>query len=211
MPWPARAEARTLHVRRSVHLLLLGAFLAWSVSASEVSARALVDPRALEGLGRLLRGMFPPDLSPGFLAVVASAVGRTLAIGIAGTVLAILLAVPLGILATPTLFRPGALAAGSGPLAAVLLVAYLAARGTLRTLRAVPELLWALLFVVAVGLGPRAGALALGVSYAGVLGRVYADLLEEVDPSPVEALAATGDAASPWSCSRSSPRRCPGW
>jgi phosphonate transport system permease protein len=192
MRWPAHAEARTLHARRAVQLLLLGAFLAWSVSTAEVSPRALVDPRALEGLGRLLRGMFPPDLSPGFLAVVAGAVGRTLAIGIAGTALAILLAVPLGILATPTLFRPGALAARDGPVAVLLLAAHLAARGTLRTLRAVPELLWALLFVVAVGLGPRAGALALGVSYAGVLGRVYADLLEEVDPSPVEVLAAAG-------------------
>jgi len=192
MSSPALAEARGLRVRSAVQLLLLGAFLAWSVSAAQISPGSLVDARALEGLGRLVRGMFPPDLSPGFLALVAGAVARTLAIGVTGTVLAILLAVPLGILATPTLFRPGALGARDGALAAVLLVGHLAARGTLRIFRAVPDLLWALLFVVAVGLGPRAGALALGVSYAGVLGRVYADLLEEVDPSAVEVLAASG-------------------
>ncbi len=192
MPSPPHPEPRALRRRGALQLLLLGAFLAWSVSAAEISPRTLVDPRALEGLGRMLRGMSPPDLSPGFLVVVAGALWRTLAIGIAGTVLAILLAVPLGILATPTLFRPGALAAREGPLASLLFAAHLTARGTLRTLRAVPELLWALLFVVAVGLGPRAGALALGVSYAGVLGRVYADLLEEVDPSPAEVLAASG-------------------
>jgi phosphonate transport system permease protein len=191
MPPPAPTEARALRPR-GVQALLLVAFLAWSVSAAEVSPRALVDPRALEGLGRMLRGMLPPDLSLGFLAVVAGAVARTLAIGIAGTVLAIFLAVPLGILATPTLFRRGALAARDGPLSALLLTVHVTARGMLRFFRAVPELLWALLFVVAVGLGPRAGALALGVSYAGVLGRVYADLLEEVDPSPVEMLAASG-------------------
>src|SRR5512144_348567 len=177
---------------RRVQLLLVGAFLAWSVAASQVSPGVLLSPAALEGLGRLARGMVPPDLSPGFLVVVAAAVARTLAIGIAGTALAVLLAVPLGILATPTLFRPGALAAGHGPGATVLLLAHLAARAVLRVFRAVPDLLWALLFVVAVGLGPRAGALALGVSYAGVLGRVYADLLEDVDPSPVEALGASG-------------------
>ena len=201
MPSPSPAEqGRTAERARGlafpgsarVQALLLGAFLAWSVAASEVSPAALVAPGALQGLGRFLRGMVPPDLSPSFLAVVAAAVGRTLAIGIAGTVLAILLAVPLGILATPTLFRRGALGDGGGTAAAVLLLAHLAARGTLRMLRAVPELLWALLFVVAVGLGPRAGVLALGVSYAGVLGRVYADLLEEVDPSAVEVLAASG-------------------
>jgi phosphonate transport system permease protein len=123
---------------------------------------------------------------------VAGAVLRTLAIGVAGTALAVVLAIPLGILATPTLFRPGALAAGGGRRAWALFGAHLLSRGTLRVLRAVPELLWALLFVVAVGLGPTAGVLALGVAYAGVLGRVMADVLEDVDPLPGEVLAASG-------------------
>ncbi|HZW90304.1 MAG TPA: ABC transporter permease subunit [Myxococcaceae bacterium] len=207
MPSPARAEpagersgprgvtgTRTAppFTTRRVQLLVVAAFLAWSVVASGVSPAALVTPEALRGVGRLVRGLFPPDVSPGFLGVVVEAVARTLAIGVAGTVLAILLAVPLGILATPTLFRPGALAAGRGPGTVVLFGAHLAARALLRIFRAVPDLLWALLFVVAVGLGPRAGALALGVSYAGVLGRVYADLLEDVDPAPAEMLAAAG-------------------
>jgi phosphonate transport system permease protein len=178
--------------RRRVQLLLVVAFGVWSVVASEVSPAALLTPGALDGLGRLVHGLFPPDLSPRFLLVVADAVARTVAIGIAGTMLAVVLAIPLGILATPTLFRPGALAAGQGPWTVVLFAAHLAARMVLRIFRAVPDLLWALLFVVAVGLGPRAGALALGVSYAGVLGRVYADLLEDVDPFPGEALAASG-------------------
>ncbi len=186
MSSPARADSRR------VQLLLVAAFGVWSVVEAQVSPGALVSATALEGLGRLLRGLFPPDLSPGFLGVVAMAVARTLAIGIVGTMLALVLAVPLGLLATPTLFRAGALAAGDGPWAGTLLVLHLAARATLRVFRAVPELLWALLFVVAVGLGPRAGALALGVSYAGVLGRVYADLLEDVDPSPGEVLVASG-------------------
>ncbi|MGZ6130941.1 MAG: PhnE/PtxC family ABC transporter permease, partial [Myxococcaceae bacterium] len=175
-----------------VQLVLLTAFLAWSVVEAQVSPGALLSAQALEGLGRLMRGLVPPDVSPAFLGVVVAAVGRTLAIGIAGTAMAVVLAVPLGILATPTLFRPGALAAGDGPGAWLAFALHLLARGVLRVFRAVPELLWALLFVVAVGLGPRAGALALGISYAGVLGRVTADILEDVDPSASEVLAASG-------------------
>ena len=140
-----------------------------------------------------MRGLLPPDVSPSFLLVVAAAMGRTVAIALAGTVLAVVLAVPLGLLATPALFRRGTLGGeGSGWWAAPLLLAHLGARGLLRIFRSVPDLLWALLFVVAVGLGPLAGTLAVGVSYGGVLGRVYADLLEEVDPLPAEALAAAG-------------------
>src|SRR5207244_3095808 len=65
-------------------------------------------------------------------------------------------------------------------------------RGLLRFLRAVPDLVWALLFVVGFGLGRLPGALALGVSSAGILGRVYADLFEGVPPGPVVALHAAG-------------------
>jgi len=126
---------------RRVHLVLVAAFLVWSVVASEVSPSELVSPGALEGLARLARGLVPPDVSLGFLAVVFAAVARTIAIGVAGTVLAILLAIPLGLLATPTLFRPGALAAGDGPWTAVLFAAHLAARAVLRIFRAVPDLL----------------------------------------------------------------------
>src|SRR6266446_1536064 len=68
----------------------------------------------------------------------------------------------------------------------------LAARAAARFLRSVPDLVWALLFVVAFGLGPLPGTLALGVSYAGVLGRVYADLFEAVPEGPVLALHSAG-------------------
>jgi len=145
MASPARAEpgvegisTRALLTSRRIQYLLVLAFLAWSVVASGVSPSALAAPGALEGLLRLARGLIPPDLSPGFLAIVAAAVARTVAIGVAGTALAILLAIPLGLLATPTLFRPGALAAGRGPGTAALFVAHLAARAVLRIFRAVP-------------------------------------------------------------------------
>jgi phosphonate transport system permease protein len=62
----------------------------------------------------------------------------------------------------------------------------------LSLLRAIPEALWVLVFILAVGLGPFAGALALGVHTGGVLGKLYADTLEEISPLPLRGLRATG-------------------
>ncbi len=153
--------------------------------------RPTFDARAL---GAFVRGVFPPDVSPPFLRVVGLAIARTLGIAVAGTALSVLAGLPLGILATPSLFRRGPLLAGERPglLTALVAFASLAARAFLRFLRAVPDLVWALLFVVGFGLGPLPGALALGVSAAGILGRVYADLFEGVPPGPVVALHAGG-------------------
>jgi phosphonate transport system permease protein len=144
----------------------------------------------LRALANFAHGLLPPDLSPAFLRVVAVATVRTLGIAIAGTALAIVFGLPLGLLATPGLWRRGPLVAGErrGPSAALSW----AAGSLARFLRAVPDLVWALLFVVGFGLGPLPGTLALGVNTAGVLARVYADLFEAVPPGPVLALHATG-------------------
>jgi len=69
---------------------------------------------------------------------------------------------------------------------------YAVARGGLNALRTIPEILWALIFVFVVGLGPFPGVLALGVHTAGVLGKLFAEVIEDVDPRPIEALQATG-------------------
>jgi phosphonate transport system permease protein len=65
----------------------------------------------------------------------------------------------------------------------------------LNLLRSIPELFWALIFILAVGLGPFAGVLALGFHTGGVLGKLFSEVIEEVNPQPIEALQATG--ASP--------------
>jgi phosphonate transport system permease protein len=69
---------------------------------------------------------------------------------------------------------------------------YALARGTLAVFRSIPEFVWALMFVRAVGLGAFAGVLAIGVAYGGVLGKVYSEILEGVDPRPIETLHAAG-------------------
>jgi phosphonate transport system permease protein len=72
------------------------------------------------------------------------------------------------------------------------LLPYTLARAVLSVFRSIPEFVWAFMFVRAVGLGPFPGVLAIGVAYGGMLGKVYSEILEGVDPRPLEALHAGG-------------------
>ena len=171
-------------------LVLLG----FSWQFAEVDPRLLFRPVTFAALWHFLAALFPPDLSSSFLRTVSWAVIQTMATAVAGTTLSIVLALPLGVLATGTLWNRGVLVSaevgGLGYKAGA--IASRLSRALLGFMRAVPDLVWALLFVAAVGLGPLAGTLALIISYGGVLGRVYADVFEHVDPQPLEALQSTG-------------------
>jgi phosphonate transport system permease protein len=131
------------------------------------------------GMADILRRSVPPDLQnwrPALAGVL-----ETFDIALLGTCVAVALSLPLAVLAaenvTPS--RPP----------------YLAARGVIAVTRAVPDLVWALLFVTAVGLGPFPGVLALSVHSIGMLGRLFAETIEDIDMGPVHALTITG--ASP--------------
>jgi phosphonate transport system permease protein len=175
-------------------LLAVAAALAFCWHAAEVRPTTLLDRAAAVSVWSFLRGLFPPDLSVEFLRVVFAATVQTVAIAIAGTLLSVGIGMPLGILATATLWRRGVLLSGEHRGAFTTLLSLLSrlTRALLGFLRAIPDLMWGLLFVVAVGLGSLPGTLALAVSYGGVLGRVYGDVFEDVDPRPLEALHATG-------------------
>ncbi len=162
--------------------------------AAEIHPSALFEAGAVASVWSFLRGLFPPDLSPGFLRVVVAAVGQTLAIAVVATVLSIVIGLPLGILSTATLWRRGVLHEGENKSSGVHLMSFVSgmSRALLGFLRAVPDLVWALLFVVGVGLGSLAGGLGLAIAYGGVLGRVYAEVFDDVDSRPLEALYASG-------------------
>jgi phosphonate transport system permease protein len=179
---------------RPVALALGAVAVVASAWAAEVRLGPLLDPTSHARVAAFVAGLFPADLSAGFLRVVGLAALRTVVIAVAGTVLSVAVALPLGVLATATLFRRGPLLETEPRTVTRRLVSGLsaAARAGLGVLRAVPDLVWAMGFVVGVGLGPVAGVLALGASYGGMLGRVFADLFEDVDPRPLEALATTG-------------------
>ncbi len=156
--------------------------------ATEFRPWVLLEPDNLKVTLRFLGEFFPPASSPEFLAMVAREAWRTVAIATAGIALALLLAVPLTLLSTATL-SVSALSGRMHPLPAALRQAV---RWLLVALRSVPELVWALVFVRVVGLGPTAGVLAIALTYAGMLGKVYGDILESGETHATTSLLRNG-------------------
>jgi phosphonate transport system permease protein len=155
-------------------VLLVMLVLYWSGKGADISASRFINgmPAILNYLSR----MFPPDWS--YLKVIWIPTIETIEIAIWGTLLSIIVAVPLGFLAALNI--------------APHRVIFEFSRFTLNALRGVSELVFALVFVSAVGLGPFPGVLALALHNAGMLGKFFAEAIEAVDPGPMEALKATG-------------------
>ena len=149
----------------------------------------LFDAGHLAVMAGFIGGFFPPSLAPDFLALLVRATVETLAIATAGIALAFLVAAPLGALAARSL---SAARIGPGPGRRRELAMRTGVRGVLTVLRAIPEVVWALVFVRVFGLGPGAGVLALAVTYGGMLGKVYAEILESGDTRPARALLEAG-------------------
>ena len=141
-----------------------------------VDWRQLFSDESMRLMAKFVREFFPPDLTPAFVAKAAWGALQTFAVAAIGTLLAV---VGGGVLALPAAGRFG-------------LAPRLAARFVLNLLRSVPELVWAALMVIAAGLGPFAGTLALALHTTGVLGRLYAESLENVPPLPERALRDAG-------------------
>lgn len=173
--------------------LVFGGSFLLSLRVAQVDPRALFAEDARANVLKFVRGMFPPDLSPAFLQFLASPVVETIQISVAGTALAVLIGLPLGIVATSTLSWSGVLHERRLASARFLgFLPYAVARGLLSVFRSIPEFVWAFMFVRAVGLGAFPGVLAIGVAYGGMLGKVYSEILEGVNPQPLETLQAAG-------------------
>lgn len=156
--------------------------------ATEFRPWTLFSPDSRELTGRFLATFVPPAVGAEFLWLVARETWRTVAIATAGITLALVIAVPATLMSTRTL-SVSALAGRMAPLPAAL---RLAVRWALVLLRSIPELVWALVFVRVVGLGPTAGVLAIALTYGGMLGKVYADILESGETPATRSLLANG-------------------
>ncbi|MSP16629.1 MAG: ABC transporter permease subunit [Myxococcales bacterium] len=177
--------------RRLLGALLLLVVLGLAVRESGADFGRLLDARGLDGARDLLAALLHPDLSPATLALVAGLAGESLLIGLLGTALACLMGGALAVVAA----RMPRLVDGPREARAPRLLAEslrLCARFVLAIFRAVPELVWAFLFVRIIGLGPGAAVLALGVGYAGAIGKVFAEQCEAADPGPARQLRAAG-------------------
>jgi len=168
-------------------LLLLAAWLAFfaaCVATLSGDWAGLFSADSAQRMARFAGDFFPPAHDPETLRKVAVGSLETLAMSWLGTLIAAVAGLGL---ALPAAGRWGGMAKG-------------AARLFLNALRAIPELVWAALVVVAAGLGPFSGTLALALHTSGVLGRLFAEALENVSPEPYESLRrhGVGPAATFW-------------
>ncbi len=150
------------------------AFVLWSLSAAGPSLDQLA--RGLPNIGNILSRMMPPDLSR--IDRILAALFQTFQMAVAGCAIGLVLSVPLGILAADGLSPHPAIRSATRSLIAIF--------------RTVPDLVWALIFVIAVGLGSPAGVLAIAIDVMGFAGRFFAEAMEETDKGPREALSAVG-------------------
>ena len=177
--------------RSRLVLTLVALALLWpGLSLSELDIGVLFDGSNAEIMASFLSGFWPPAHDAAFLRLLGRATLETLAIATAGMTLALAVAIPCGLLATRAL-SISAVSRGGRPHWWAQALRW-PVRGLLILLRSVPEIVWALLFVRAVGLGPTAGVLAIAITYAGMLGKVYAEIFESVDPLPTRALIGAG-------------------
>ena len=176
MPMPAVPPRST-----SAYLLLaaLIALVAASFASLPLQLSAFFTPEALATTSEFLAGFAPPELSAPFLRKCLTATAETLSMSALGTLLAVLGGLALALPAAGRFDRFGALAR-------------VVARAWLNVLRSIPELVWASLLLVAAGLGPFAGTLALAAHTSGVLGRLFADALENAEPLPEQTLRTNG-------------------
>ncbi len=169
--------------RHRVGLVVAGGLVALLVYG--LASLGFLHPRMIEGLGKLFSVfgmMLPPD--PGTLEraiIYLKALGETLAIAFLGTLLGAVLAFPLGFLAARN--------------ATVGRVVHFLTRRSLDTLRGVDVLVWALIWINVVGLGPFAGVLALMTSDIGSFGKLFSEAIEAADKRPVEGVLSTGGGA----------------
>jgi phosphonate transport system permease protein len=173
---PPLFDARCQACWFSLGLVVLVAASFWTL---DLQWAAFFSTDALQAMGRFVGEFFPPDFSASFLRKVAWASAETLAMSALGTLIAAAFGLALALPASRT--HDGDRAPARAP-----------TRLILNALRSVPELVWAALLLISAGLGPFAGTLALALHTTGVLGRLFAEAIENAPPGPSTALRTQG-------------------
>lgn len=170
-----RHERRTARRRRAVMLSLVGGAVAWSIHGTGFELVSFIDG-AVNSVQFVVEDMWPPDLSA--IGPALPGLADTVYMSFFGFLLSVILSLGLGIMG----------ARNTTPHRAV----GLACRGTISFIRSFPDLVFAIILVSAFGIGPVAGALALGIGGVGVLGKLFTESLEEIDMTQLEGLRAAG-------------------
>lgn len=169
--------------------VVFAAVLAPALYLTEFNPSVLWGDGNFRATRQFLQSFLPPAHSREFLRLVAEATWKTVAIATVGTMLAVAIGFPLALLGTRTLSISRLATGRMGVVAAGVRTAV---RWLLIFLRSIPEIVWAMLFVRAVGLGDTAGVVAIGITYGGMLGKVYIEILESGDSGPANALLESG-------------------
>ncbi len=149
------------------------AVLAWAWRGAEIRPLDLIKDSG--NIGTYASDFFPPDFRD--WRIDAKEMVITVHIALWGTVFAVLAAVPMGLLCSSNIAPPWI---------------HQPVRRLMDACRAINEMVFAMLFIVAVGLGPFAGVLALAVHTTGTLAKLFSESVEAIDPRPVEGIRATG-------------------
>ncbi len=178
---PPLFDARCKACWFTAGLLVLVVASFWSLDLQWAQFLSL---EAAASMGRFVAEFFPPDLSGPFVHKVLVGTWETLAMSVLGTLLAAVAGLAL---ALPASHAPTqhAVVAPAGKAKAFT-------RLLLNALRSIPELVWAALLLISAGLGPFAGTLALALHTTGVLGRLFAEAIENAPPGPADALRVQG-------------------
>lgn len=166
-------EAKLITPNRIFYLVVAIAFLIFSGIQSDISIVELIQGGG--NMSEYISRYFPPDFTDWRMYLADTL--ETISMGLWGTLLAAIASVPLAILASDNICPPWIV---------------FPVRRVLDALRAINEVVFALIFVVAVGLGPFAGVLALFVHTTGTLGKLFSEAIETIEPGQVEGIRATG-------------------
>lgn len=171
LPSRPRLQWSTIVLLASIAFLVVASFASLPLKLPE-----FFGAEAMRTSVEFLRGFSPPDLAPNFLKKISIATFETFAMSAIGTLIAAFFGLLIGL---PASGRFG-------------MTAHLVTRGILNVLRSIPELVWASVLLIAAGLGPFAGTLALALHTIGVLGRLFAEAFENCSPSPEQTLRTNG-------------------
>lgn len=182
------AQRDPAFIKRLFWLGLLAVLLWPMLVLTEFKPWILFEADNLKPTMNFLGDFFPPEISAEFMIMVFKEAWRTVAIATVGIALALVIAIPLSLLAV----RHLSISSLAGPMHLLPSGIRTVIRWLMIVLRSVPELIWALVFVRVVGLGPTAGVLAIALTYGGMLGKVYTEILESGDRHATESLLRNG-------------------
>lgn len=175
--------------KRFATVLIAVVVLGPMMQLAQFDVIALFEHQNLTVFTNFLIQFFPPNIQASFLLMVLKSTLETLAMATAGIALAMLIAIPLGLIITYSLSI-----SRIGPASGHYIARFgrYLARMMMLLLRGIPEIVWALLLVRIFGLGPIAGVLAIGITYGGMLAKVYSEILETENTLPAKALLMLG-------------------